>query len=126
MLRRVAGGTAMLWIAADCGRCQGVQAESGDSVYCPRASPVGVVTRLPQPCVLMAELREIELVFEPQEEGGYHVYAPELPGLHTQGEDLDDAMANAEEAVALYVEGLRAAGGTLETGVIPRKIALPA
>jgi HicB_like antitoxin of bacterial toxin-antitoxin system len=34
-----------------------------------------------------------------------HVYAPDLPGLHTQGDDMDDAMANASEAVALYVEG---------------------
>lgn len=25
----------------------------------------------------------MEFVFEPQTEGGYHVYAPELPGLHT-------------------------------------------
>lgn len=74
----------------------------------------------------MAEPSEIELVFEPQKEGGYHVYAPDLPGLHTQGDDLDDAMVNAEEAVALYVEGLREDGGTLETGVIRRKIALPA
>lgn len=74
----------------------------------------------------MAEPHEIELVFEPQEEGGYHVYAPDLPGLHTQGDDLDDAMANAEEAVALYVEGIREDGETLETGVIRRKIALPA
>jgi predicted RNase H-like HicB family nuclease len=48
---------------------------------------------------------EIELVFEPQDEGGYHVYAPDFPGLHTQGDDMDDAMANANEAVALYVEG---------------------
>lgn len=74
----------------------------------------------------MAEPREIELVFEPQEEGGYHVYAPDLPGLHTQGESIDDAMSNAEEAVALYVEGLREDGGTLESGVIRRRIALPA
>lgn len=51
--------------------------------------------------------QEIELVFELQEEGGYHVYAHDLPGLHTQGDDLDGAMANAGEAVALYVEGLR-------------------
>lgn len=38
---------------------------------------------------------EIELVLEPLDEGGYHVYAPDLPGLHTQGDDLDDAMTNA-------------------------------
>lgn len=69
---------------------------------------------------------EIELIFEPQEEGGFHVYAPELPGLHTQGDDLDDAMANATEAVALYIEGLREDGASLATGVIRRKIPLPA
>jgi predicted RNase H-like HicB family nuclease len=70
--------------------------------------------------------QEIELVFEPQDEGGYHVYAPDLPGLHTQGDDLDDAMANAGEAVALYVEGLREDGEPLDSGVIRRKIPLPA
>ena len=70
----------------------------------------------------MADAREIELVFEPQEGGGYHVYAPELPGLHTQGDDMDDAMANANEAVALYVEGLREDGESLDMGVVRRKI----
>jgi predicted RNase H-like HicB family nuclease len=75
----------------------------------------------------MADIaKEIELVFEPEEEGGYHVYAPDLPGLHTQGDDFDDAMANASEAVALYVEGLREDGESLDTGVIRRKIPLPA
>jgi predicted RNase H-like HicB family nuclease len=75
----------------------------------------------------MADIaREIELVFEPQDEGGFHVYAPDLPGLHTQGEDLDDAMENASEAVALYVEGLREEGESLDSGVIRRRIPLPA
>jgi len=74
----------------------------------------------------VAEPIEIELVFEPEEEGGYHVYAPELPGLHTQGDDLDDAMANAREALSLYVEGLREDDEPLEFGVIRRKVALPA
>jgi predicted RNase H-like HicB family nuclease len=73
----------------------------------------------------MNEVREIELVFEPLKEGGYHVYAPDLPGLHTQGEDIDDATRNAEEALALFVEGVREDGGSLETGVIRRKFALP-
>lgn len=74
----------------------------------------------------MTQLTEIELIFEPDDDGGYHVYAPELPGLHTQGSDFDDAMANAEEALALYVEGLREDGESLEFGVIRRKVALPA
>jgi predicted RNase H-like HicB family nuclease len=75
----------------------------------------------------MADIaKEIELIFEPQEEGGYHVYAPDLPGLHTQGDDFEDALANANEAVALYVEGLREDGESLDTGVIRRKVPLPA
>lgn len=74
----------------------------------------------------MTEAREIELVFEPLEEGGYHVYAPDLPGLHTQGDDIDDAARNAEEALALCVEGLREDGGSLDTGVIRRRFPLPA
>jgi predicted RNase H-like HicB family nuclease len=57
--------------------------------------------------------QEIELVFEFQGEGGYHVYALDLPGLHTQGEGMDDAMANASEALALYVVGLREDGEPL-------------
>jgi predicted RNase H-like HicB family nuclease len=69
----------------------------------------------------MDQLREIELVFAPQDEGGYHVYAPDLPGLHTQGDTIDEATANAEEALALYVEGLREEGRPLDAGVIRRK-----
>ena len=74
----------------------------------------------------MADVKEIELVFEPQEEGGFYVYAPDLPGLHTQGETFEDAMANANEAVTLYVEGLREDGEPLDSGVIRRSIPVPA
>ena len=74
----------------------------------------------------MGEPREIEFVFEPQEEGGYHVYAPDLPGLHTQGETLEEATENAGEALVLYVEGLRDEGRSIATGVIRRKLAIPA
>lgn len=74
----------------------------------------------------MAKRSEGELVFAPQEEGGYHVYAPDLPGLHTQGDSLDEAITNAEEALELYVEGLREQGRSLETGVIRRTFPIPA
>jgi predicted RNase H-like HicB family nuclease len=71
-------------------------------------------------------MREIEFIFEPQDEGGYHVYAPELPGLHTQGESLEEATESAREAVELYVEGLREDGRSLEMGIVRRKLPLPA
>jgi predicted RNase H-like HicB family nuclease len=74
----------------------------------------------------MASAREMEFIFEPQDEGGYRVYAPELPGLHTQGDSLEDATENAREALALYIEGLREDGRSLEMGIVRRKLALPA
>jgi predicted RNase H-like HicB family nuclease len=74
----------------------------------------------------MGEPREIEFVFEPQEEGGFYVYAPDLPGLHTEGETLEDAEANAQEALSLYVEGLRESGKLFEPRVVRRKLRIPA
>jgi len=65
-------------------------------------------------------VQEVELIFTPEEEGGYHVYAPDLPGLHTQGDSLEEAVANAREALALHLEGLQEAGLSLKTGVIRR------
>jgi len=74
----------------------------------------------------MESTREVEFVFEPQDEGGYYVYAPELPGLHTQGENLEDATENAREALALYVDGLREEGRPLDIGIVRRRLPLPA
>ncbi len=74
----------------------------------------------------MESSREEEFVFEPQDEGGYHAYAPELPGLHTQGDTLEEATENAREALALYVDGLREDGRQLEMGIVRRTLPLPA
>ena len=74
----------------------------------------------------MAEQSEFEFVFEPQDGGGFHVYAPDLPGLHTQGEDIDEATENAQEALALYVEGLREEGRPVGSGIVRRRLAVPA
>ncbi len=62
----------------------------------------------------MGDLNEIELVLALQKDGGYHVYAPDLSGLHSQGSDFNDAMANASEAIGLYVEGLREHGRSID------------
>ncbi len=45
-------------------------------------------------------------VFVPEEEGGYSVEVPALPGCFTQGESLVEAIAMAEEAILLYLEFL--------------------
>ncbi len=76
--------------------------------------------------LVMEPAQEVEFVFEPQQEGGYHVYAPELPGLHTQGDTLEEATQSAREALELYIEGLREDGRSLEMGIVRRTLPPPA
>jgi len=47
---------------------------------------------------------EVKVILEKQEEGGYTVYAPSLPGCISQGEDKEDALVNIKEAIELYLE----------------------
>ena len=44
--------------------------------------------------------------YESAPEGGYVVFAPALPGCHTQGETLEEAEKNIKEAIELYLESL--------------------
>jgi len=41
-----------------------------------------------------------------QDDQGYYAWCPELPGCQTQGDTLAEVMANAREAVELYIETL--------------------
>jgi predicted RNase H-like HicB family nuclease len=52
----------------------------------------------------MPQMRNFEVVLDSAEGGGYVVSAPELPGLWTQGETRVEAIANAREAIALYLD----------------------
>ena len=45
-----------------------------------------------------------KVVLEPSEEGGYTVYVPSLPGCISEGETIEEALANIEEAIKLYLE----------------------
>lgn len=46
----------------------------------------------------------------PEEDGGYVVLVPDLPGCMTQGETLDEALANIEEARELWIETVYTSG----------------
>ena len=39
-----------------------------------------------------------------KDEHGYYAYCPELDGCQTQGDSLEEVMANMKEALALYLE----------------------
>lgn len=43
-------------------------------------------------------------------EGGYTVIVPTLPGCITYGENVDEAILMAKEAIALYIEELKERG----------------
>jgi len=45
-----------------------------------------------------------------EEEGGYTVFVPSLPGCITYGETVDEAIDMAKEAIELYVEELQDRG----------------
>ena len=40
------------------------------------------------------------------DEHGYFTCCPELPGCFSQGESYEEALANTQEAIALYIETL--------------------
>ncbi len=46
----------------------------------------------------------LKVVLERSDEGGFTVYVPSLPGCVSEGEAIDEAMANIREAVELYLE----------------------
>ena len=50
------------------------------------------------------------LLHEDREQGGYWVTVPSLPGCVSQGDTLEEAIANAREAIALHLEGMVADG----------------
>ena len=50
------------------------------------------------------------VVLETERDGGFVVSVPALPGCFTQGDSRAEALKNAREAIAAYVEELRARG----------------
>lgn len=50
------------------------------------------------------------VVFEREEDGGYHAFVPALHGCHSQGDTLEEAVQNVREAMEAHIESLKAAG----------------
>ena len=46
----------------------------------------------------------LKVVLEPSEEGGFTVYVPSLPGCISEGDTEQEALANIEEAIRLYLD----------------------
>lgn len=64
---------------------------------------------------------KLKVVLEPSDEGGYTVYVPSLPGCISEGNDIDEALANIQEAIELYIEPTDDDFSSVE-GVIVREL----
>ncbi len=47
---------------------------------------------------------KLQVLLEPSDEGGYTVTVPSLPGCISEGDNREEALANIQEAIALYLE----------------------
>jgi antitoxin HicB len=54
--------------------------------------------------------RTYRILLTPEDEGGFSVNVPALPGCFTQGETIEEAIEMAKEAISLYVESLEEEG----------------
>jgi len=46
----------------------------------------------------------LKVVLEPSEDGGYTVYVPSLPGCISEGDTVEEALQNIQEAIELYLQ----------------------
>ena len=50
------------------------------------------------------------VILEREADGGFHAYCPALKGCHSQGDSLDEAVANIREAIEVYLESVAEQG----------------
>lgn len=64
--------------------------------------------------------RRFKIILEWNEDGGgYTVTVPALPGCITEGGTIDEALANAREAITGYIKVLESLGRPIPTSDLP-------
>ncbi len=58
---------------------------------------------------------KLKVILEAEKEGGYSVHCPALPGCYSQGDTVEEALANIREAIQLYIETLKDLGKPIPT-----------
>jgi len=53
------------------------------------------------------EMKFKVFIVEDEEDGGYNVSCPAMRGCHSQGETIEEALANIKEAIEAYLESLQ-------------------
>ena len=65
---------------------------------------------------------KLKVILELSDEGGYTVYVPSLPGCISEGDTIDEALANIREAIELYLEPVEDDWIVLEEDVLVREL----
>jgi antitoxin HicB len=63
----------------------------------------------------MSQYLNYRILLTKEPEGGFTVNVPALPGCITYGEDMEQAITMAKDAIELYLESLKAHGETIPT-----------
>jgi antitoxin HicB len=68
--------------------------------------------------VVVSHVYRVPLVLAPQDEGGYTVTSPVLPGLVTEGDSLEQALENVQDALRATLELYEETGRPVPTGLV--------
>ena len=85
-----------------------------------RSAPIRCAVHLDS----MTRHLELPVVLIPDEDGGYVVECPVIPGCISQGDTREEALANIKDAIALCLENQAAEGWELPAEVEVTKVAV--
>ena len=73
----------------------------------------------------MEKIHEYDVIIEQDEDGVYVAHVPELPGCHTEGDTIEEVLANIKEAIELYVEHVKSDVKSKMKLIAVHKVAVP-
>ncbi|MGC8783191.1 MAG: type II toxin-antitoxin system HicB family antitoxin [Armatimonadota bacterium] len=67
------------------------------------------------------------VIIHDAEEGGYWIEVPALPGCFSQGESMEEALQNIQEAIAVHLDALAEEGKSAppDIGWMVARVAVP-
>lgn len=63
-----------------------------------------------------------QVILYPEEDGGWSVECPSLPGCFSQGDTKEEAVQNVKEAISLYLEFLESEGRPVPEEIAPVRV----
>jgi predicted RNase H-like HicB family nuclease len=63
---------------------------------------------------LKKKIYQFTAIFEKNEDGGYTVTVPSLPGCISEGDTFDEALKDIKEAITLYLEVMKKDKGKIK------------